>query len=121
MAAAASGTTITQEFLARGAAVIAYTHTECVAIVNEAFALAGSVPVYKKSALQRRWRDVRCAAQHYGASPSAHQRFGASLVSGEKTPRFGLSGLKAGQPPVLHLRPRMMWRSWYEGDRRNGV
>src|SRR3546814_14249882 len=30
MAAAASGTTITQEFLARGAAVIAYTHTECV-------------------------------------------------------------------------------------------
>src|SRR3546814_10906580 len=74
MAAAASGTTITQEFLARGAAVIAYTHTECVAIVNEAFALAGSVPVYKKSALQRRWRDVRCAAQHYGASPSAHQR-----------------------------------------------
>src|SRR3546814_20923846 len=67
MAAAASGTTITQEFLARGAAVIAYTHTECVAIVNEAFALAGSVPVYKKSALQRRWRDVRCAAQHYGA------------------------------------------------------
>src|SRR3546814_519491 len=64
MAAAASGTTITQEFLARGAAVIAYTHTECVAIVNEAFALAGSVPVYKKSALQRRWRDVRRSEEH---------------------------------------------------------
>src|SRR3546814_15697937 len=111
MAAAASGTTITQEFLARGAAVIAYTHTECVAIVNEAFALAGSVPVYKKSALQRRWRDVRCAAQHYGASPSAYHRFGASLVSGETPHRFVLSELRADQPPVLPLRTGRTRRS----------
>jgi alkylation response protein AidB-like acyl-CoA dehydrogenase len=70
-----------------GAAMTSHTHVECVEIVNAAFALAGSTPVYSSSPLQRRWRDVRCAAQHIGASPAAYGNYGA-LLAGEPPPSF---------------------------------
>ncbi|MCW2499658.1 MAG: acyl-CoA dehydrogenase type 2 [Frankiales bacterium] len=64
----------------RQRAMVSYAHTECVAIVNEAFALAGSSATYSSSALQRRFRDIRTAAQHVAASPEIYQVLGAVMV-----------------------------------------
>lgn len=63
-----------------------YVHVESVDIVNKAFGLAGSTPVYKTSTLQRRWRDVRVAAQHFGGSTAQYPAYG---------------GLLAGQMPAM--------------------
>jgi len=56
-----------------------YIHAQAVDIVNEAFSLAGSTPVYSKSAMQRRWRDVRVAAQHFGGSTANYPVYGGLL------------------------------------------
>jgi hypothetical protein len=60
--------------------MVARAHTECVEIVNEAFGLAGSNAMYSSSSLQRRFRDVRTAAQHVAASAEIYQIVGALLV-----------------------------------------
>jgi indole-3-acetate monooxygenase len=57
-----------------------YIHAQAVDIVNEAFSLAGSTPVYSKSAMQRRWRDVRVAAQHFGGSTANYPVYGGLLA-----------------------------------------
>jgi indole-3-acetate monooxygenase len=57
-----------------------YTHAQCLDIINDLFGLMGSTPVYENSALQRRWRDARVAAQHVSASQAAYGRYGSALV-----------------------------------------
>jgi alkylation response protein AidB-like acyl-CoA dehydrogenase len=71
-------------------AMVAHAHTECVAIVNEVFGLAGSNALYSRSPLQRRLRDVRVAAQHAAASGEIYQIVGALLV-GEDVPPAALA------------------------------
>jgi alkylation response protein AidB-like acyl-CoA dehydrogenase len=65
-----------------------YIHVQAVDIVNEAFSLAGSTPVYSKSAMQRRWRDVRVAAQHFGGSTAQYPMYGG-LLAGQMPPMPG--------------------------------
>jgi alkylation response protein AidB-like acyl-CoA dehydrogenase len=57
-----------------------YVHVKSVEIINEAFEMAGSTPVYSKSAIQRRWRDVRVAAQHFGGSTAQYPAYGGMLA-----------------------------------------
>jgi alkylation response protein AidB-like acyl-CoA dehydrogenase len=83
LAIAQSGRPIAPLDFAENGAKVGYVHVQCVDIVNEAFSLAGSTPVYSKSALQRRWRDVRCAAQHVGGSTSGYRLLGG-LMAGEE-------------------------------------
>jgi alkylation response protein AidB-like acyl-CoA dehydrogenase len=64
----------------RQRASVARAHTECVEIVNEAFGLAGSNAMYNTSSIQRRFRDIRTAAQHVAASAEIYQILGALLV-----------------------------------------
>jgi indole-3-acetate monooxygenase len=64
---------------------VTYGHAECVAIVNEAFSMAGSTSIYNSSTLQRRWRDARVAAQHAAASDDNYRFLGAYLA-GEGLP-----------------------------------
>jgi indole-3-acetate monooxygenase len=66
-----------------------FVHAQAVDIVNEAFSLSGSTPVYSKCPMQRRWRDVRVAAQHVGGSTMQYPVYG---------------GLLAGQQPMGHGR-----------------
>ncbi|MGD1257096.1 acyl-CoA dehydrogenase family protein [Mycobacterium seoulense] len=73
----------------RNRAMVAYVHTACVEIVNEAFGLAGSNAMYNTSTLQRRLRDIRTAAQHVAASAEIYQIAGALLV-GEDVPPAAL-------------------------------
>ena len=68
--------------IARTAAMAAYVQANAVDIVNEAFALSGSNACYNSSTLQRRWRDVRCVAQHQAANKTSYQSFGSLLVDG---------------------------------------
>jgi indole-3-acetate monooxygenase len=64
-------------------AMVAYAHSECADIVDEAFSLAGSTATYNASGLQRRLRDVRTAAQHRVASDEVYQVLGALDIGGE--------------------------------------
>ncbi|MGB8405611.1 MAG: acyl-CoA dehydrogenase family protein [Mycobacterium sp.] len=84
-AAALDGTPITNLSGARVRAMVAWAHTECVEIVNDAFGLAGSNAMYRSSTLQRRLRDVRTAAQHVSATAEIYQIVGA-LVTGQDVP-----------------------------------
>lgn len=68
--------------LAEGASRVGYVHQECTDILNQAFEISGSTPVYTRSALQKRWRDVRVAAQHFGGSTAQYPVYGA-LLCGE--------------------------------------
>lgn len=78
--AAIANEPITTMDAVRQRAMVARAHTECVEIVNEAFALAGSNAMYNTSSIQRRFRDIRTAAQHVAASAEIYQILGALLV-----------------------------------------
>ncbi|WP_375713748.1 hypothetical protein [Sphingobium sp. BS19] len=47
-------------------------------LVNEAMTLAGSTIVYSDHPMQRRWRDVRVAAQHAAASTDSYSALAAA-------------------------------------------
>ena len=59
--------------------MVTYVHHECVDIIDKAFTLAGSTPVYRSHILQRRWRDIKCVASHFAASTGCYQALGAVL------------------------------------------
>jgi alkylation response protein AidB-like acyl-CoA dehydrogenase len=84
--AAVAGEPITTMVTVRQRAMVARAHTECVEIVNEAFGLAGSNAMYNTSSLQRRFRDIRTAAQHVAASAEIYQIVGALLVDEDVPP-----------------------------------
>jgi alkylation response protein AidB-like acyl-CoA dehydrogenase len=86
-AEALAGAPLDPDLALRARGAVALAHTECVDIVNQAFTLAGSNALYNTSTLQRRWRDVRTAAQHAAASPEVYQLLGA-LQAGEAVPPF---------------------------------
>ena len=65
----------------RCGALVTYTHHQCLEVINDLFSLAGSTPVYSSSALQRRWRDARVAAQHVSAGLANFARYGSMLVN----------------------------------------
>lgn len=74
------GEPATPLIMARNASWVGYIHAETVDIVNEAFSLAGSTPVYTKVPLQRRWRDIRVVAQHFGGSTAQYPVYGGLLA-----------------------------------------
>lgn len=83
------GEIITPTDVLRLRSMVAHVHTECMAVANEAFSLAGSNALYLSSSLQRRWRDIRAASQHAGASTEVYQVLGA-LAVGEEVPPAAL-------------------------------
>lgn len=87
---AAKGQPLPPEEILRSKAAVAHCHAETVTIVNEAFAIAGSSAVYNSSSLQRRWRDVRVAAQHVVGSEDNY-RFLGGFLAGEELPPNALS------------------------------
>lgn len=79
---------LSMQDVTRHASYSGYIHVQAVDIVNEAFTMAGSTPVYTRSAMQRRWRDVRVAAQHIGGSTWQYATFG-TLLAGLEPPLPG--------------------------------
>ena len=60
--------------------MVAHVHGECIAIMDQLFALAGTTPLYDGSSLQRRFRDLRSAGQHIAASSEVYRPYGALLM-----------------------------------------
>jgi hypothetical protein len=58
-------------------AVNARIHHAATEIANDLVGLAGSTALYMSNDMQRRWRDIRCAAQHVSASPGNYTALGA--------------------------------------------
>ncbi|MEU4340841.1 acyl-CoA dehydrogenase family protein [Nocardia sp. NPDC023852] len=56
-----------------------HIHHEGIRILNEIMTLSGSSGLYGASALQRRWRDIRCVSQHVVGNNGAIRAFGAFL------------------------------------------
>jgi alkylation response protein AidB-like acyl-CoA dehydrogenase len=56
-----------------------HIHHEGIRILNELMTLSGSSGLYESSALQRRWRDIRCVSQHVVGNNGAVRRLGAFL------------------------------------------
>jgi alkylation response protein AidB-like acyl-CoA dehydrogenase len=56
-----------------------HIHHEATRILNDVMTLSGSAGLYSGSSLQRRWRDVRCVAQHVVANKGAVRQLGAVL------------------------------------------
>ena len=79
---------LAMEDVTRHASYSGYIHTQAMDIVNEAFTMAGSTPVYTRSTLQRRWRDLRVAAQHIAGSTWQYATYG-TLLAGLEPPMPG--------------------------------
>jgi alkylation response protein AidB-like acyl-CoA dehydrogenase len=54
-------------------------HHAATDIANDLIGLAGSTALYMSNDMQRRWRDIRCAAQHVSASLGNYTTLGAAL------------------------------------------
>lgn len=65
---------------ARLRAAAAHVHSECMAIANDVYALAGASVLYASSTLQRRFRDLRSACQHVVGNDEIFVPYGALLV-----------------------------------------
>ncbi|MGC5052468.1 acyl-CoA dehydrogenase family protein [Micromonospora sp. DT48] len=72
---------------ARTRATAAHLIAEATAVVDTAYRLAGGTAVYDSCPLQRRFRDMRTAAQHFVAGRQSFAALGASLVG--ETPDDG--------------------------------
>ena len=88
---ACSGEMPTPGDVARAQSMVAKVSQDCVDIVDEAFAIAGSSAVYNGNPIQRRWRDVRVAAQHAAASVDAYAALSAAAFS-EQMPGGAAAG-----------------------------
>ena len=58
----------------------AFINHSSTKIMDDIMMLAGSGAVYDSNILQRRWRDLRCAAQHQSANLGNYGRYGAAFV-----------------------------------------
>ena len=56
-------------------------HHEATSIMDQLMLLSGSAGLYAKNRIQRRWRDLRCLAQHQGANISAYVDYSKSLTA----------------------------------------
>tara|TARA_R110000772_G_scaffold73034_12_gene159052 strand:+ start:177 stop:1337 length:1161 start_codon:yes stop_codon:yes gene_type:complete len=80
---AQSNDPVTPGDIARARSMCAKVSLDCVDLVNEAMALGGSTIVYASHPMQRRWRDVRVAAQHAAASTDSYSELSAAYFSEE--------------------------------------
>lgn len=74
---------VTPGDVARARAMCTKVSIECVDLVNDAMTLAGSTIVYSNHPMQRRWRDVRVAAQHAAASTDSYSALAAAYFEEE--------------------------------------
>jgi alkylation response protein AidB-like acyl-CoA dehydrogenase len=61
--------------------------SECTAIVDWAYTIAGSSSVYDTSSLQRRLRDIHVATQHASCHTDPYRNLGAVMMGVELSPR----------------------------------
>jgi len=87
--AAALGRRLTPAEIMQGRALTAHVTSECIAIVEKAFRLAGSTSVYNTCPLERRLRDIYVAGQHISAFEEIYRALGTVLL-GQELSQFEL-------------------------------
>jgi alkylation response protein AidB-like acyl-CoA dehydrogenase len=68
---------------ARLAASVTLIHHDGAAVMDEILSLSGSGALYMSNRQQRRWRDLRCVAQHQAANISFYSEYAASVIARE--------------------------------------
>jgi alkylation response protein AidB-like acyl-CoA dehydrogenase len=81
--AAALGRQLTPREIMMGRAMTVHITSECIAIVEKAFRLAGSASVYNSCPLERRLRDIYVAGQHISCFEEIYRSFGTVLLGQE--------------------------------------
>jgi alkylation response protein AidB-like acyl-CoA dehydrogenase len=84
--AAGAGRALTPVEAVRMRTMAGFVTSECVKVVDKAYALAGSTSVYESSSLQRRFRDIHVGSQHVAATSVGYRRLGALLAGEEVDP-----------------------------------
>ena len=74
------GRDVTPAEAARIGSAETLVHQEGTSLMDQMMMLSGSGGVYMTNRLQRRWRDLRCAAQHQAANIGNYASFAASLI-----------------------------------------
>lgn len=64
-------------------------HHEATAIMDQLMMLSGSAGVYMSNRIQRRWRDLRCAAQHQAANIGNYAGYAKTLIAEAATRAAG--------------------------------
>ena len=57
-----------------------YVHHEATQVMDQIVMLSGSAGVYSSHRQQRRWRDLRCVAQHQAANIGNYGMYADRLV-----------------------------------------
>jgi len=66
---------------ARITAAETFIHHDATAVMDQIMMLSGSAGVYMSNAQQRRWRDLRCVAQHQAANIGNYANYARSLIA----------------------------------------
>ncbi|RQR51315.1 acyl-CoA dehydrogenase [Burkholderia sp. Bp9140] len=74
------GRDVTREEAARISSAESLLHHEGTALMDQIMMLSGSAGIYTSNLQQRRWRDLRCAAQHQAANIGNYAGYARSLV-----------------------------------------
>ena len=65
---------------ARLTASVSLIHHEGTAVIDQIMGLSGSGSLYMSNRQQRRWRDMRCVAQHQAANIGSFSEYAATLI-----------------------------------------
>lgn len=57
-----------------------FLHHDATAVMDQIMMLSGSAGIYMSNAQQRRWRDLRCVAQHQAANIGNYATYAQSLI-----------------------------------------
>ena len=74
------GRDVTAEEGARIASAESLVHHEATSLMDQIMMLSGSAGVYMTNRAQRRWRDLRCVAQHQAANIGNYAGYAQSLI-----------------------------------------
>lgn len=80
------GRVLTPEEILISRTMPGYVTSEAVKIVDSAYTTAGSSSLYDSSSLQRRFRDIHVATQHFAATSEGYRTLGAALFGAELSP-----------------------------------
>ena len=74
------GRDVTEQEGARIASAESLVHHEATSLMDQIMMLSGSAGVYSSNRMQRRWRDLRCVAQHQAANIGNYAGYAKALI-----------------------------------------
>jgi alkylation response protein AidB-like acyl-CoA dehydrogenase len=97
-AANREGRDVTKMEGARLSAAVALIEHEGTSLMDQMMMLSGSAGVYMTNRQQRRWRDLRCAAQHQAANIGHYGEYAVALIEQQGAHVAGASSVPSPSP-----------------------